>query len=363
MSLKAEDSSLGSPDGAAELFARAAAAERRSHVRLDAAIDDLLTPEDGRLDDRLRAAVEAMLARLVHGLEGELRRLAGRVLIAREEPELALAVSQGNRSVLARLIEAQLVRDGEFLGELIARARLDLLTAALPISAPAGEEPSLLARLANHGDAHVSGSAVEVLLADSRRAPGDPTPAELPAELHHKLVWWIAAALHEAHADDRPGVLDAALAEAAHASLAAHDEGRRPEAAAMRLAIALDAPPEELPALLTQALGDRRAVVFVALLARALGIDFDLVREIVLDPAGDRLWLALRALDLPRESIARIGLALSDADSRRDLEAFAEAIDTIAAIDPSRARTALAPLRLDAGFRAARQALARRPAR
>jgi len=365
MSLESDGSLLGAQDGAADLFARAAAADARTHVRLEAAIDDFLTPEDGRLDDRTRATVEIVLARLIATVEADIRQHAGRLLVSRGEPELALALTQRSLPILGRLIEAGLVRDPVFFRELIARVQLDLLAAALPVTAPEGEEPSLLARLANHPDRMVASAAVAVMFAEGRRKPGDTTPArtELPAELHLKLVWWVAAALREIHVGAPLELLDRVLAEAAQRSLAAQDDGERLEAAAMRLAMALDAQPAELPDVLTAALGDRRAVVFVALLAQALSIEFTLTREVVLDPAGDRLWLLLRALDLPRETIARIGLGLSDADPRRDLEGFADSLDRIVAIDPERARAGIAPLRLDPGFRAAVLSLARRPVR
>ena len=127
----------------------------------------------------------------------------------------------------------------------------------------------------------------------------------------------------------------------------------------MRLAAAMDARPNELAAVLVESIGDRRLSLFVAVLAQALGIAFDQVRAITLDPEGDRLWLALRAIDLDRPTIARIGLALSEADPRRDIESFADALDDIMAIGAEDARAALAPLALNRDFRLALRALAR----
>ena len=57
--------------------------------------------------------------------------------------------------------------------------------------------------------------------------------------------------------------------------------------------------------------------------------------------------------------IARIGLALSEADPRRDLDSFAEALDDIAATPAPDARAALAPLLLHPDYRSALLALAR----
>jgi len=52
-------------------------------------------------------------------------------------------------------------------------------------------------------------------------------------------------------------------------------------------------------------------------------------------------------------------LLLSDADPRRDIEAFADQLDTIAAIPVLAAREALAPLSLHPDFRRAIRAIER----
>ena len=170
---------------------------------------------------------------------------------------------------------------------------------------------------------------------------------ELPAELHHRLVWWIAAAIHEQLAGTDAGRV---IADAALRALGGHDESDRIEGAATRLASAIDPQPGELPALLTHALGDRSLALFVALLAFALR---SISRSCALVVGGgDPFWLALRATTWTSHD-RQIGLALSS-----DVEAFADQIDTIMAVDPAAARDTLAPLMLPADFRAAIAALA-----
>lgn len=347
-------------EGASRLLARAAAADPRARARLKAAIDDIFLPADARLDDRQRAAIDATFAALVATVEGELREHGARLLRGRGEPALADALAGAGGTVAGRLWQAGLPRDPDFMRELIARVRLDLLAERLPDAGrDDADRPSLLPRLTEHADRVVAASALAVLVADNRRRAADGGGrTDLPAELHHKLVWWVAAALREPHAGHRDvAQLDRALAEAAQRNLGAQDEGERLEAVSLRLAGALDASQSELPGYLTEALGDRRAALFVALLAHALGVPFDAVREIVLDAGGERLWLACRALDLPREGIARIGLLLAEADARRDLERFADELDHIAAIPADVARAAVAPLKLQPDYRAALDAL------
>ena len=53
-----------------------------------------------------------------------------------------------------------------------------------------------------------------------------------------------------------------------------------------------------------------------------------------------------------------IGLALADADPRRDIESFADALDSIASVAVDDARAAIAPLAMHREVRAALRALA-----
>lgn len=345
MSVDPDQDPAPAGDGAARLLARAGAADARASALLAGTTADLFVPPEARLDDRTRAALQATLAALVGAVERSLRGLLS-----------SAALAPG--PALPRLAAAGLTRDPALMRELIARARLDGLAAALP---PAGaddpDRASLLPRLSEHADPAIGTAAAALLAADNRRGAGTAetaTQTELPAELHYRLVWWVAAALR---GDD--ATLDAALADAAFRTLARHDEGDRPEAAALRLAARLDAAPDTLAAVLVEALGDRRPALFAALIAQALRVPFEAAREIVADAAGDRLWLALRALDLPRDTIARIGLALGEADPRRDLDALADGLDAVETIPVETARAALAPLSLPDEFRAALAALER----
>lgn len=366
MSIDDNDIDDGTQRGVSQLLARAAAGDVRAERRLEIAINDFFLPEEGRLDERLRAALAGTLAGLVTSVEGAVRQHAARQLGGNDASTLSTVLSGGDTPILDRLVSAGLVRDVELMRELVGRARQDVLANALPVDAP--EDPdraSLLARLIQNPDSVVATAAIALLAAESRRR-GEPqglsTGTDLPAELHHRLVWWIAAALRERFAGlagESLSALDRALAEAALRSISAHDEGDRLEAVAMRLAAALDARADELAPLLVEALADHRPALFIALVAHALGLDYTDAREIVLDPAADRLWLVLRALEIDRASIARIGLSLSEADPRRNLDQFAEALDDIAATPPASARAALAPLLLHPDYRAALLALGR----
>ncbi|WP_413061236.1 DUF2336 domain-containing protein [Sphingomonas carotinifaciens] len=343
---------------ASALSARASRARVLADARLSGATTDLFLDDAARLDDRTRWMLGRSLRANVGAIAQDLRRHAARVLAGRGATALAETLLEARDDVAERLTRAGLLRDPALMDEMIARVRADMLADSLPTAVAGPDAPSLLVRLADAPDGVIAAAARALLAAESRRrtALDEATGrSDLPAELHHRLVWWVAAAVRPGDAPD----IDRAIAEAAARSLAAHDEGERPEAAALRLAVAIDARPDELPDLLIEALGDRRLALFMALLAHALNIEIEEARAMVLEPEGDRLWLAARALDLDRPTIAQIALSLSDADARRDIEALADHLDAIVAIPPEAARHALGPIGLPRDFRAAIGAIER----
>ncbi|RXD06965.1 DUF2336 domain-containing protein [Sphingomonas sp. UV9] len=342
---------------------RGEAARLRAETRLAGTIADFFLDADARIDDRTRLMLAQVLCAIVGSIEWDIRRHAARLLAGVGATQAGEAILKaGVGTVLQRLTRAGLLRDEDLMDELIARVRHDLIAAALPVEVAEPDEASLLVRLAGVPDSVVASAASALLAAESRRRVANEQAmvggSELPAELHHRLVWWVAAAIRDG-LTSATRESDRAIADAAQRGLAAHDEGERPDAVATRLAAALDARPNELPAVLVESIGDRRLSLFVAVLAHALGIAFDQARAITLDPEGDRLWLALRALDMDRPTIARIGLALSEADPRRDIEQFADALDAIVSIGVEDARASVAPLALNRDFRMALRALAR----
>lgn len=347
---------------AAALLARAARADERERKRLRHAIDDLFLPDDARLDDRMRASLVGLMRSLIATVEGEVGAHAARLLAARGEILLADGLANPKADIAERLITSGLLRDAELVGELLDRVLEVQIGDALPVTAPTHpDHPSLAARLSRSSDRVVASGALALIVAAGARNGHDtglPTRTGLPAELHHRLVWWVAAALRRGLTEgDAAEPLDRALAEAAQRSLAAHDEGERLEAVASRLAAAIDARPDELGALLLESLSDRNLPLFTALLARALMVDYAVARSVVLDPDGERLVLGLRAIGLERSTLAQIALLLTEADPRRSEETLPDLVDAAGALDPEEARARLAPLRLHPRYRAALLAL------
>lgn len=346
------------------LATRVAAAEVRAQAELDTAIADLGVVEALRLDDRTRLDIETMVGGLVATIGSTLRRHAARMLSDRDVD--GAMVLRPVAELMPRLTAAGLLRDRALVAVLVRRARHDQIAAALPLLPTADGTPGLLIRLAGDADAAVAEAALALLGLDGRRREaweqGEVGPVDLPMELHARLAWHVAAVLR---ADDGSAAVsravDRALAEATGRLLAGHDDDRNADAVALRLAAALDPRANEIVALLVAAIDDRRLDLFTALIAHALDIGMPDMRAIVIDPVGDRLWLALRALSVDRTSLARIALALADADRRRDIDGFAVQLDAIAAVPATEAAAILSPLTLPAAFHAAIQATGQRP--
>ncbi|GGB34090.1 hypothetical protein GCM10011380_24390 [Sphingomonas metalli] len=342
------------------LAARVAGADRRAREAHAAALADLALHDADRLDDRIRAGLTNQSRALVTGIEASLRRHTLRLLADQMTAARAEHLLRPAEAVPGRLAAAGLLRDPALVAELVARIRQDIVASALPPSPGGPDEPSLLVRLSLAPDAPVARTAAVLLAAESRRRDqferSEADGAELPADLYARLVWWVAAAMRgEAHDPAR----DRALAEAATRSLGAHEDGERSDALALRLVAAIDPRPAEIASLLVEAMGDRRLGVFIAILSHTLHLPFDEARALTLEPDGERLWLALRALRLDRGAIARIGLALAEADPRRDVERFADDLDAIVDVPPDAAIAALEPLTLDPRFLAAMRAFDR----
>ncbi|MFM9828325.1 MAG: hypothetical protein ACKVOB_06200 [Sphingomonas sp.] len=365
MSRNQGDTSNGAHYAASQLLARGAADDVRARRGADAMVGDFFVSDIARLDDRARAALSAALSAHLASVEQALRQHASRMLTTDGQAIAAALLADGPLRVEPVLRFTGLLQSGMLVRELAARVRQEIIDETMPPAEANADRSALLMGLADHPDALIAGRARAlqraVVTRRSARDAGRVPVNDVSAEIHHQLVWQSAAALRIAFAGhDAAGTaaLDRALTEAALRCLVGHDEGERVEAAAMRLVAVLDPFAEELPELAATVLRQSGTTFFCALLAHGLGLDYDSVRDMVLDPIADRLWLVLRALSFDRPSIAHIGLALCDADPRRDVDGFADDIAAIMAVTPEAARGALARTRLHPDFREAVMALA-----
>jgi hypothetical protein len=335
------------------IFARAASASSRARRRRAAEVRDLLSDSEARLDERTRTAAGACLDAIVGALDRMIRARAATWLNEHGVHDSGATLATLSVDMTAKLADGGILSETALSEEVLGRVGEALLAERLPIDLTGDEGAGgLVLRLTASRDAKVSGAAHAFLAADAaRRAEidGEPSTGDLPSALRAHLAWPMVAILRGALPQD--AMSDAALAHAASQVVGSIGEVHPLEATAMRLAKALAPDAEELPLLVGEALGDRRLSLATALIARALGTDYSAVRETLLDPEGERLWLVLRALDFDKPTIARIGWLLCEADARRSVEGFADQIDALMAVGQADAAAAIAELRLPHAYR------------
>ena len=364
MSVLNRDSANGA--GADRLLADAARAADGARARLATALVDLFLPGDARLTDQQRIIMARILGGLVTAVEDEFRRLLIDALGDAATPELAAALATARVEIAAPILErARVLRDGELVAVLLRRADEHRLALALRRSGQGRDEGAgLIDRLLAHQDAGIAAGGMALLIAESRRHDrfGEPVLArtDLPAELQHHMVWWVAAALRdylvERHGVD-PLAADRPLVTVATAMLAAYDEGDTLEGRAFDLAGRLRNVDELDDMLLVEAVSEGRLALLAAALALRAGIDGASAWEMLADTAGSRLAVLLRAIDCPRDMAGAIMLRLTIADSRSEAE-LADNLDAFDLLPAEQARDALRPWRLDGDYRRAIAALA-----
>jgi hypothetical protein len=367
MSGEDRDTASGFSPGAREaerLLGKAASAAEDARLRLDTMLADLFLSTPGRLSDADRLTMTRLRDGLVGAIEDDLRaRLVG-LLEGHASAELEAALSSAAVPLaVPRLLSAGVLRDPELVAILLRRAEEHRLTLALRAAAARAASvepdpaPPLLDLLLRDPDENIAADAMALLVADSRRFDriADPVLArtDLPAELQHRLVWRVAAALRDPLTAQGLGeaAADHAIVTAATASLAAYDEGETLEGRAMTLARRLHAAAKLDDALIERAIGDARLALGVAALAVRAGIGFADAWAMFADRGGERLLVLLRAVGIARDCAASIALRLALLSEAYD--SVADRISGYEAIDTARARDALRPWRLDAAYRRA----------
>ena len=322
--------------------------------RFAVAATDLLLPDQVRLTEWQRLTAAALLSRLVHGLEDELRaRLTPRF---EGHPAVHAALSSDRVPIALPILErAGVLRDADLGNVLVRRVEEHRFWKA---HAPP-EGGDLLFELVRDADETVAAEAMELVIARSRRFDRFQEPVmgqvDLPAELQHKLVWLVAAALrHYVVQQHGLGPVDGLIEEEAAALISAHDEGAILEARAMRLARRLHALGRLDDSVLARMLAEGMLPLFIAALATLTGLEHNAAWEVVADPRGRGPAILLRAANVSRDAAAEI---LFTANSRGPLVSGVEGdatqvqLETFDSLDPASAAEVLRLWRADPAYR------------
>jgi hypothetical protein len=214
---------------------------------------------------------------------------------------------------------------------------------------------SLLIEFIQDADAATAEHAMAILIGHSRRYDSfsEPTAArtELSAELEHRLVWRVAAALRHymilvQGAD--PAAADDAIVAAAERLLASYDEGDSLEARSMRLARRLDETGRLSDEFLERVIRQAPLTLFIAALAVRAGLGHASTWEILCDPKGRGPVFLLLAAGVRRAEAAAILLSLAGSE-----EAVTAQVDLFDVTDLATARQALRLWLANPGYREA----------
>lgn len=323
--------------------------------RFATAATDLLLPERARLTEWQRLTAATLLARLVRSIEDALRVPLAETF-ADHEPASAALSSAHVPIALPILERAQALGDPDLGIILVRRVEEHRFWSAHGRD----QNQDLLFDLVSDADEALAADAMAVIVARSRRFDRFQEPVlghvDLPAELQHKLVWLVAAALRH-YLTQLQGLraVDAAIESAAAAFVADYDEGAGLEALASRLTRRLHAAGRLDGALLSRMLGEGALPLFIAGLGVLSGLDHLAAWEVLSDPRGRGPALLLRAASVEREEAAAILLLLNTRGrlfSGVEGDAAADQLELYDSLDAGTAADVLRLWQADPAYRA-----------
>ena len=323
--------------------------------RFAVAATDLRLPEQARLTEWQRLTASNLLSRLIRSIEDTLRVPLAEHFAGQETVHAALS-SAHVPIVLPILERAGALGDSDLGTVLVRRVEEHRFWKAYGQSA--GED--LLYTLVRDTDPDLASEAMEMVIARSRRFDRFQEPVlghvDLPAELQHKLVWLVAAALrHYLVQQHGLRAVDSAVEAAASAFVAQYDEGAGLEAAAVRLSRRLHTLGRLDGTFLTRALSEGMLPLFIAGLGVRAGLDHAAAWEILSDPRGRGPALLLRAGTIERDDAAAILLLLNSRGrlfSGAEGDAAAEQLDLYDSLDSVSAAEVMRLWQADPAYRA-----------
>lgn len=349
---------------ALSLLYEVARAAHGGNEHFSAALIDLFRPRGNRLSEFECVLMRQLLDQLVAAVEDDLRVRLLAALEAADSEGFCASIGAEHVAIARPILDrAGLLHDPDLVAALLRRSDEYVIVKRLRADAVVTEN-GVLGGLLESEDKALVEAAMRLLIAESRRndrfdapllAPGD-----LPAAVHRRLVWSIAAALRDygirEHGLDAHD-LDRAMVEAGEAVLAEQTRGDTLESVAMTMAEALA---DAGDSVLVESLSGARLALYVALLAKRADIGFEAALDIACDPQLGRHAALLRSIDVGRDAAAHLLLTLEWA-TREDQGAgeplAAQWIEIYDALPCEAAREAVLQWRCDNGYYSALSAL------
>jgi uncharacterized protein (DUF2336 family) len=352
-----------------------AATGRSAEAQLEVArsMADLRIPDTHRLTEMDRAQMSAILAKLIHSIEIDLRlNLADALPQGGEKYAAMIRTLADDRIEIAQttLEHHTSIVDETLVGLVKARSDEHRLVLALREQAAHGmqmlhdgKSQDVIESLLRHREATVSRRAMEYMVAETKRTDRFDEPvlslAELPPEILEKLIWMVTAALRPPLMNDF-GVAHTDLDEALQASgrrlLLEQGEQQNLLGRAQRLVHQLDDAGELTDAFLLRCLRQQRVYLFVAGLAQRSNVNFHTVWQIFTDRSLKSIAVLARAISMSREAVSAMLLALADGYANQTAQSPEAAVMLLTHYDdisPEQADIALRIWKRDPGFQLA----------
>ena len=311
-------------DELALLIALSKDSSKRGRRQLFNNISDLFLHEEERLSEQEHALVISILTKLLSEIETTLRQN-----LAEELAELD-AVPHGLITLLANdeidvarpiLFKSHLLAEPDLIEiiqnrskeHLLAIAERDDLNATITdLLIDYGDE-DVVSHLIENGDAKISRASMEFLVEESKRIDRFQEPLiarhDIPADLAHKMFWWVSAALRR-HILENFEIDELELNEKIVA--AAKTEYRYDVPAksseADKLIAELVKRNELTERFLVQTLRSKQIRLFLTGLAELSGLDYLKISRFIYDPNAEALIVVLKALEFSRSSFSAVYL-------------------------------------------------------
>lgn len=306
------------------LIALSKNSSKRGRRQLFNNITELFLKDEERMSQQEHALVIGILSKLLSEIETTIRQNLAEELADLEDVPHGLITLLANDEIdVARpiLFKSHLLAEPDLIEiiqnrskeHLLAIAERDDLNTTLSDLLISHGDEDVISHLIENGDAKISRKSMEYLVEESRRIDRFQEPLvarhDIPADLAHKMFWWVSAALRR-HILEHFEIDELELHEKIVA--ATKTEYRYDVAAkssnADKLIAELVKRKELNEKFLVQALRGRQIRLFVIGLAELSGLDYLKISRFIYDPNAEALLVVLKALEFSRSSFSSVYL-------------------------------------------------------
>ncbi len=314
------------PFGVDDLLALARDRSIESRTRLVEIVGDLFFDGERVLSDRERSHMTEILRRLIHDVEKSVRRALAERMAEESTAPADLIVALANDEIEIAypiLIQSAVLQDVDLIEVIHHRSEKHQLAVAIRENVSANVSDALvetgdsdvIKSLLENASAAISRATMEYLVEESRRVDAYRNPLvhrhDLPPALAKRMYWWVSAALRNHILDSYeidPTELEEAIEGAVTDLMTQEKVDDPPRRKSAEIADRLARSGQITPSLLVQTLRQAEITLFEDLFARLTGLDAVAVRRSILEPGGEGLAIACKAVGINKPDFTSIFL-------------------------------------------------------